>query len=309
MNKLLGMLAFVQVAELGGFTPAARRLGVSVSSVAKVVARLENDLGVQLLVRTTRKVSLSDLGRAFHARCTRILGELDEAEAMLRQAQSTPSGTIRVAMSVSFGRATFLPQFAAFQKRYPEIRVETLFTDAPVELLREGIELVVHVGELKDSGFVARLLNRGPLVCAASPDYLKRHGVPARPRDLLVHNCIVHSPGPVWPFRVGTRRVEITVQGNLVVDSGDALREAVMLGLGIGQTNAWTFRHALASGALVPLLPEHAVEGRPISLVYARSRYMSLKLRAMIDFIVEITQAPGGRARSPDARAGPVRSR
>ncbi len=297
MNKLVGMLAFARVAEYGGFTSAARRLGVSVSAVAKLVARLEDELGVHLVERTTRRVSLTDLGRAYYPKCAQILSDLEEVEAVLKQAQGTPRGTIRLATTVSFGRATLLPQLGEFNRRYPEIRVETVFADAPVGYLRQGFELVVHVGDLNNSGLVARLLNRGPRVCAASPEYLERHGDLMRPQDLAAHNCIVHSPGPRWPFRIGGRRVEVVVKGNLVVDSGDALREAVLLGLGIGQTNWWTFRHDFASGRLAPLLQEYSVEGRPISVVYQRSRHMSLKLRAMIDFLVEITTPPERKRR------------
>ncbi len=290
MNKLLGMVAFVRVAENGGFTAAATRLGVSVSTVAKSVARLEEDLGVQLLVRTTRKVALNDFGREFYSRCTRILSEIEDAEASLKLTQKTPQGRLRIAMPVSFGRVTFLPRLDEFNERYPEIKLEINFKDSPIGLVEHDLDLAVHVGKLSDSRLVTRLLNRGPRVSVASPAYLKHHGVPKTPHDLANHNCIINYPGPIWPFKIGQQRIEILARGNLVVDSGDAMREAALLGLGIAQTNWWTFRHDIAAGTLQPILEDYAVEGRPISIIYPPTRHVSLKLRAMIDFLVEITR-------------------
>jgi len=284
------MAAFARVAEHGSFTAAADRLEISVSSVAKAVARLEQDLGVQLLVRTTRKVSLTDAGREFYTRCQQILTEIEDAEGSLKRSQGTPRGRVRLAMPVSFGRVTFLPRVADFHARYPEIKLDLTFKDAPTDFGGEGAELAVYVGDLQDSSLVARLLNRGPRVCVAAPAYLERRGAPKTPQDLLEHNCIAHYPGPVWQFRSGKRRVDVKIDGNLVVNTGDHLREAALLGLGIVQTNWWTFRHDLAAGTLAPVLKSHWTEGRPISIVYPKSRHMPLKLRVTIDFLVEITR-------------------
>ncbi len=294
MNKLLGMLAFVRVVEHGGFTLAARHLGVSVSAVAKTVARLEEELGVQLLVRTTRKIAVTDFGREFYTRCTRILNEIEDAEASLKRAQKTPQGRLVMSTPVSFGRVTLLPRLAEFNERYPDISLELRLIDRddPINLIEEGLDLAVHVGELSDSRLVTRLLNRGPRVCVASPAYLKRHGTPKTPQDLEHHNCIVNYPGPVWVFKMGSRRIEIVARGNLTVNIGDAMREAALLGLGIAQTNWWTFRHDIAAGRLVPILEEYAMEGRPISILYPPTRHVPLKVRVMIDLLVEITRMP-----------------
>ena len=304
MNKLLAMTIFVRVAESGSFTAAAAQLGLSVSAVAKAVDRLEQDLGVQLLARSTRKLALNDSGREFYARCVRILNDIEDAESTLRGARETPRGRLRMVLPILFGRLTFFPHIAEFNARYPEIVLGVSLDDHPVDLIEHGLDLAVRVGELNDSRYVARMLNRGPRLTAAAPAYLKRHGEPRTPQDLAAHNCILTASDPVWPFNVGGRRVEVAVKGNLVVTGGDALREATLLGLGIAQSNWWTFRHDLAAGTLTAMLEKFAVQGRPISVVYPPTRHVPRKLRVMIDFLVEITRVePGADAASAAAPA------
>ena len=294
MNKLLTMMAFVRVAESGSFTAAASQLGVSVSAVAKAVTRLEEDLGVQLLVRTTRKLALNDDGREFLARCQRILNDIEDAESSAKGARQTPQGRLRMVMPTMFGRLTFLPRVGEFNTRYPDIVLDIGFEDRLVNLIERGIDLAVQVGELNDSNYLTRTLHRGPRVTAASPAYLKKHGAPKAPEDLAKHNCIISNYGPVWHFNRRGRVVPVTVKGNLVVTGGEAMREAALLGLGIAQSNGWTFRHDLAAGTLRPLLETFAVEGRPLSIVYPPTRHVPSKLRVMIDFLVAITRLPAG---------------
>ena len=298
------MLAFVRVAESGSFTAAAAQLGISVSAVAKAVARLEEDLGTQLLARSTRRLALNDDGRDFYSRCQQILNDIEDAEASVKGARETPKGRLRVVLPVLFGRLTFLPRVADFNRLYPDIVLDVSFDDRPADLIERGLDLAVQVGNLKDSRYLTRVLNHGPRITAASPDYLARHGEPRTPADLDGHNCIVSSFGPTWVFNDRGHRLELPVRGNLVVTGGDALREAVLLGLGIAQSNWWTLRHDLARGTLKPLLEEYAVEGRPISVVYPPTRHVPRKLRAMIDFLVEITRLPSAAARPTRASRG-----
>jgi DNA-binding transcriptional LysR family regulator len=299
MNKLQAMLAFVRVAESGSFTSAAAQLGVSVSAVAKAVARLEEELGAQLLARSTRRLALNDDGRNFYARCQQILNDIEDAEASVKSAGETPKGRLRMALPVLFGRLTFLPRVAEFIARYPDIVLDLSFDDRPVDLIERGLDVAVQVGNLSDSRCITRMLNHGPRVTAASPPYLERHGEPKIPGDLPAHNCIVSNYGPVWSFNDRGNRIEVPVRGNLVVTGGDALREAVLLGLGIAQSNWWTLRHDLAVGTLKPLLAEYAVEGRPLSVVYPPTRHVPRKLRVMIDFLVEITRLPRADEQKP----------
>ncbi len=300
MNKLLAMMAFAKVAECGSFSVAARRLDLSVSAVTKSVARLEEELGSQLLNRTTRKVALNEYGREYYARCKRIFNDIDDADSSIKDAQQLPRGQLRVVMPVSFGRVTFLPRYAEFHRRYPDVVVDLRLSDRPLDIVEEDIDLQILVGELRDSRLKARLLTFGPRVTVASKAYLEVHGVPVRPEDLAAHNCVVSRSGSAWSFKEKERRFEVVVQGALRVNGGDALREAALLGLGIAQSNSWLFQHDVANGQLVSLLGSFAVAGQPISLVYPPTRHVPLKLRTMIDFLVEITTVPNAAA--PTAR-------
>lgn len=309
MNKLLAMMAFAKVAECGSFSIAARRLDLSVSAVTKSVARLEEDLGAQLLTRTTRKVALNEYGREYYARCKRIFNEIEDADSSIKDAQLVPRGQLRVVMPVSFGRVTFLPRYAEFYRRYPELVVDLRLSDRPVDIVEEDIDLQILVGELRDSRLKARQLTLGPRVTVASKAYLDAHGIPARPEDLAAHNCIVSRSGSIWSFKDRERRFDVAVRGTLHVNGGDALREAALLDLGIAQSNSWLFQHDIASGRLVSLLTRFAVEGQPVSMVYPPTKHVPLKLRAMIDFLVEITTVPNAalprRQKIPSAIAEP----
>jgi len=288
MNKLLSMLAFVRVVESGSFTAAAEQLGVSISAVAKAVTRLEEHLGMQLLVRTTRKLALNDDGRDFVVRCRRILDDIEDAESSVKGAREKPNGRLRMMVPTLFGSLTFLPRVAEFNERYRDIVLDLSFDDRPVNLIERGVDIAVQVGPLTDSNYVTHLLNRGPRVTAASPAYLKRHGEPKTPEDLAGHNCIIGNDGPVWPFQNEGRPIQVSVRGCLVVTGGAALREAALLGLGIAQANWWTFRHDLGGRTLRPLLQRYAVEGNSLSIVYPPTRHVPSKLRVMIDFLVSI---------------------
>jgi len=292
LNKLLGMLAFVKVAESGGFTSAATQLGVSVSAVAKAVARLEEELGIQLLARSTRKLALNDDGRDYYARCLQILNDIEDAEASLKSAGEAPKGQLRLSFPALFGRLTFLPHVEEFNQRYPDIVLNMSLDDRQVDLIERGLDLAVQVGEINNPRYVTRVLNRGQRVTTASPAYFKAHGKPETPEDLTQHRCIASALFPVWPYNVKGKRIEIAVRGSLVLTGGDAVREAALLGLGVVQSNWWTVRHDLADGGLIEVLKPYAVEGQPISAVYPPTRHVPRKLRVMIDFLVEITRIP-----------------
>ncbi len=289
MDKLLAMMTFAKVAECGSFSVAARRLDLSVSAITKGVARLEAELGAQLLVRTTRKVTLNDYGREYYGHCKRIFNEIEEADSSIKDAQHVPRGQLRVVMPVSFGRVTFLPHYAEFSRRFPGLMVDLRLSDRPVDVVEEDIDLQILVGELRDSGLKARLLTLGPRITVASKGYLDLHGIPSRPEDLARHNCIVSRSGSVWSFIDNECRLDVVVHGTLRVNGGDALREAALLGLGIAQSNSWLFQHDVASDRLVSLLGNFAVAGQPVWMVYPPTKHVPLKLRAMIDFLVEIT--------------------
>lgn len=308
MNKLMALQTFVRVAESGSFSSAASQLRISVSAVTKTIARLEDDLGTRLLERSTRKLALNDDGREYYTRAVQILNDLEDADAALQRGRRQPKGRIRMALPILFARLTFLPRLLEFTARYPEIVLELRLDDRPVDLIEQGLDLAVVVGDLSDSRHVARVLNRGPRITAAAASYLAEHGTPKTPLDLLQHNCITSTTSPVWAFNDDGRIVEVAVRGNVVVTGGDAMRECVLLGLGVVQSNWWTMHADLAAGSIVPLLDAYAVEGRPISVIYPSARHVAGKLRVLIDFLVEITRLPSrfDAQREPKPTAGSV---
>ncbi|MDJ0387690.1 LysR family transcriptional regulator [Roseomonas sp. E05] len=291
MNKFLALTVFTKVAEHGGFTAAARRLGLSVSAVTKTVARLEDDLGTQLFNRTTRQLHTTDYGQEFYERCIRILADLEDAETALRQGSISYSGRVRVITPFSFGRVTLVPELPSFLRKYPEIVLDLNFSDQPVDLIAEGYDVAVRTGEISDSRLTTRLLTRGSQVTFAAPSYLARHGTPRAPEDLRDHNCIVGRFGPEWSFRGPDRKpMTVRVSGNAVVNSGDALREAAVAGIGIGQGTWWLVRKDLERGLVDSILPDYAPEGMPISILYPAQRHLPAKVRIFIDFLVAITR-------------------
>lgn len=299
MNKFQGMLAFARVVEHGGFTAASRRMNLSVSAIAKSVARLEADLGVQLIIRTTRHLAVTEDGKEFYARCGQILEEIDKAEGSVKRGHRSPEGRVRIILPASFGRGTFLPRLADLMERYPRIVLDVHLNDRPVDLISQQFDLAVHIGELNESSLISRVLTRGPRVTAASPDYLRKYGEPKLPEDLVRHTCIVSTFGSVWPYRNGKREIRIKVPERLLVSSSDAMRESALLGLGIIQANWWTLRNDLAAGRIKPLLTNHAVEGNPISVVYPNSQFVPERLRVLIQFLEDITRTTSPRTGKP----------
>ena len=292
MNKFMAMLIFTRVAESGGFTAAARKLGMSVSAVTKAIARLEDDLGTQLFHRTTRQLSTTDYGQEFYERCVQILADLEDAETQLRNRNVTAQGRVRAIVPISFGRVTLVPELPEFFAQYPGIRLDLSFSDGPVDLIAEGYDVAVRTGQISDSRLTTRLLTRGPQVTAASPAYIERHGAPATPEELQNHNCLVGRFGPDWEFRDENSRNRIVrVEGNVVINSGDALREAAVAGLGIMQGTLWLVRKDLGQNNLVPLLTDYAIDGAPISVLYLGKRHLPRKVRVFIDFLVSLTKA------------------
>jgi DNA-binding transcriptional LysR family regulator len=294
MNKFFALTVFTRVAESGGFTPAARKLGMSVSAVTKTIARLEDVVGSQLFNRTTRQLSTTDYGQEFYERAAVILAELADAELALQRGNVTPRGRVRAVVPLSFGRVTLVPELPAFLKKYPEITLDLGFSDSnkPIDLIAEGYDVAVRTGNISDSRLITRQLIRSPQVTVASPAYLRARAVPQTPQDLQGHSCIVgNRSGPEWRFvdRNG-HEIIVHVRGNAIINSGDALREAAVAGLGIIQGTWWLVRKDLERGAVQPVLTDYTVEGAPISVLYPANRHLPAKVRAFLDFLATITK-------------------
>lgn len=294
MNKFVAIKVFVQVAESGGFTAAAGRLGMSVSAITKTIARLEDSLGTQLFNRTTRRLRVTDYGEEFRERCVAILKDLEDAENSLQHQNAAPRGRVRAVVPLSFGRVTLVPELPYFFELYPEVSLDISFLDSdrPIDMIRDGFDVAVKTGNISDSRLVTRRLIHSPLVTVAAPSYLRSHGEPRSPEDLEHHNCIIGSATKdEWSFLdKDGHPLTVRVSGNSKLNSGDALREAAIVGLGIVQGTWWLFRKDLESGALKPLLTDHVVDGAPISVLYASNRHLPKSVRAFIDFLVMITK-------------------
>ncbi len=289
-NRLSEMTAFAAVVEAQGFAAAAGRLGLSKASVSRLVQRLEDRLGVRLLNRTTRRLSLTEAGRGFFEGVQRMLAEAASAEAQVTALAEQPRGTLRLAVPMSFGIRHLGPHLAAFLEAFPGLSLDAVLGDRVVDLVEEGFDVAIRIGTLEDSALVSRRLAGARRAVCAAPAYLARHGAPRQPRDLAQHECVHYSyfrAGRLWRFRhatLGEQAVEI--HGRVEMNNGDALVALAVAGHGIVAMPTFIAGQALKAGQLVPLLPgwEEAVEPA-IHLVYPARRNLAPKVRAFVDFL------------------------
>lgn len=292
MDKFQAMTVFKAVVDHGGFTAAARRLGISPSAATKNLTALEDELGVQLLNRSTRRIALTDTGRDFYQCCLEILGNLEEAETALRAKNKAAKGLVRIVMPYSFGRVTFTPELPNFFAENPEISLDVHFSDDAVDIIKEGFDLAVRSRELEDSQLIQRVLHKGPVICVASPDYLARHGAPKTPQDLQAHDCIISNYGSEWRFRSPDGPdIRVNVKSCVTLRNGDAVREGAVAGLGIAQSTWWLFRKDLQEGRLIPVLEAFEREAVPISVCYPARKHVPQKVATVLDFLKRITSA------------------
>lgn len=285
------MAAFVRAVEKGGFSPAARELGLTPSAISKLVTRMENRLGVRLLHRTTRRLALTPEGEAFFHRAQRILADIEEAENEVARFRARPRGRLRVNVGTAFGTHQLVPALPVFLARYPEIEVEITMTDRLVDLVEEGADIGLRFGQLPDSSLVARRICDIERVICASPAYLERRGTPQQPEDLSGHNCLVISAVPqfrLWPFNTpdGVSRVEVT--GTVTASSADTLLQLALLDVGIIRLSDVIVGEAIAAGRLIPVLAGlHHAEPLALHAVFPPGRHRSPRVAAFVDFLVE----------------------
>ncbi|WP_375595794.1 LysR family transcriptional regulator [Algihabitans albus] len=266
LDRITDIIAFVRVADARSFTVAAEQLGLSRSAVGKCVTRLEDQLGVRLLHRTTRSVTPTDEGEAFYERCIRILADLEDAELAMASRSERPRGRLRLDLPVSFGRLHVLPLLHRFMATWPDIVVNVTFTDRYVDLIDEGVDLALRIGGEADSQLVARTLAPHRLVTCATPDYLAARGTPRTPADLADHSCLAftHAGRPAdWRFRTRpddgsdgplANNRTLPVHGRFCASNAEALRDAALAGYGIGQLATFLVGDDLRAGRLVPVL-------------------------------------------------------
>ena len=286
--NLNDILIFAKVIQSGSFTAAARELGMPKSTVSRRVSELEQQLGSRMIHRTTRKLSLTEIGEAFYGYCARIVEDAEEAERTVTRMQTAPRGRLRVTAPLNFG---FLGEIVAeYLRRHPEVSAELICTDRRVDLVEEGFDVAIRPGALDDSTLIARSLGSGPGIVVASPAYLEAHGEPQRPRKIAGHACLYFGSGSgprEWRLRSGRKTIRIEILARLVTNDFDVLREAVIAGSGIGLLPLYRCERELRAGHLQRVLPDWWAPETPVHAVYPSNRHLSPKVRAFLDVLGE----------------------
>jgi len=289
-DSLYEMSVFARVVANGSLSAAARDLGVSTAVVSRRLAALEARLGVRLVNRTTRRLALTDEGASYHDACARILSEIEDADAAAAAKRVEPQGLLKVALPASFGHKHIAPLIPPFAERYPKIRLAFSLSDRSVNVIEEGFDLAIRIGELEDSSLAARKLAPNRRVVCASPGYLATHPVPRLPEDLQRHNCLTTNDLQMtWEYKgPDGKRGAVRVTGQYACDNWEVLREWAMAGLGVALKSTWDVRRQLEEGSLVPLLPGYEF-GTDVAIyaVYPHRRYLPAKTRVFIDYLAE----------------------
>lgn len=292
LDRLTGLIAFAKAGSLGSYTAAARSLSLSPSAVSKSVQRLEQRLGVSLFTRTTRSLTLTTEGRELHERALRLLRDAEEIEQLAKAARAAPSGNLKIAASLPIGLHVIAPALAEFRKRYPSVTIDLRLSDHVIDLIAEGIDLAIRIGELDDSRLLSRRLSSHRLCCYASPDYLAEHGAPRHPDELVEHETVnlrYKSTGQLfrWPFRMGEREVEIVPSSGIVVDASEGVITAVAASAGIGMATSFAATAWVKRGQLTPVLSEFAVERHNVTAVWPQSRRTNPAVRAFVEMLID----------------------
>ena len=289
LDRLLAMTVFVKVVEQGSFARAAERLHMSTSGVSRHVAELEAHLDTRLLNRTTRRISLTESGQAYFERALHLLADLEETEAAVSSSTVTPRGTIRLTCSTSFGVPHLAPAIGAFQARYPDVRFDISASSRFVDLVEEGLDLAIRIGDLGNPNLIARKIGSMRLITCASPEYLKRKGTPKHPDDLAKHNCFTYEYAPEknqWRFQDRQKNeIKVRIDGSVHANNGEMLAAIAVAGAGIALEPDFIVEPLLESGALVEILKNFRPAPYNIYAVYPSRRHLSAKVRTFVDFL------------------------
>ncbi len=278
--------AFVEVVRLGGFTAAASHLQVSASHISRLVSQLEQQLGSQLLYRTTRQISLTDSGALYYERCRQLFEGFREAEQLLDQQQASPTGLLRITAATTYGERYIAPLVNDFHNRYPRLRVSMHFTNRQVELIEEGFDVAIRMGVLKESTLVARRLCDRREYVVGSPAYFTRHPQPHTLAELQTHNCLIGSREH-WLFSNKGQKRELVVSGNWHANAGPAILDAALKGIGLAQLPDYYVNDYLANGQLLSVLDNYQLPDTGVWVVYPQQRYLAAKVRLFVDFLVD----------------------
>ncbi|MEC4590201.1 LysR family transcriptional regulator [Nitrospirillum amazonense] len=306
LERLTGIIAFARAASLGSYTAAARQLGVSPSAVSRSVQRLEQQFGVSLFTRTTRSLTLTSEGRDLHERALRLLREAEEIEQAALAARAEPAGMLKIAAPLPIGVHVVGPALPRFRERYPKLSIDLRLSDRMVDIIEEGIDIAIRVGDLADTRLLSRRLGPHRLCAYASPDYLSRRGTPQHPDQLADHECVnfrFQSSGQSlrWPFRIGERIVELTPNAGVTVDASDGVSAVLVGGGGIGISATYIAAPHVARGELVPILEAYSVERTAVTALWPESRRGSPNVKAFLSFLADLFNGP----KSKDSSSAP----
>jgi len=282
------MQIFRRVSESGSFSAVSREMGLSQPTVSKQIAALEENLSTKLLSRSTRQINLTDAGRHYYERCCRILDEIAETEAELGNQRTLPTGMLRVNIPIAAGRIKILPCLWEFITKYPDLKIDTIFDDSYIDLVKEGVDVAIRIGELSDSSLVARKIGMVPRYIVASPAYLKKHGEPKELKDLEQHNCLVYnllSTRNEWHFDGIHGKQKISVHGQFSSNSPDAIRQAVLQNQGIAVILSWIVEDDIAKGDMKIIMPQYIPTSLEVNAIYPQRRFMPAKVSLLLDYL------------------------
>jgi LysR family transcriptional regulator for bpeEF and oprC len=294
MDKLKSLMIFMRSAQHRSFSEAARQLGMSPSAVSRAVVRLENELGLRLLQRTTRSLTLTEDGSRYYERCQQILSQLEEAELELKRAQFTPTGTLRLDLTFAFGKMHIAPALPRFAAQYPELKLNVSFGDRLIDLIEEGIDATVRIGTSCDNRLIMHTLATERYTTCASPRYLAQYGTPKTLAELEQHRCINFIYPQTrreysWKFEQDGKSSDLPVNSYLQFDNAEVILDAAVQGAGVVQLPKFMVANAIAIGDLHPILQGYTPQvGLPIAVVYPQKRHLSAKVRAFVEFMAEL---------------------
>lgn len=294
VDKLNAMAIFVRVVERGSFSAVAREMQTSQPTISKVLRALEVELGGKLITRSTRRLSLTDEGQRYYSECRQILAAVDAAEHSFQSGREMIAGHLRIGSSVSFGRLQIAPRLPAFLKRYPEIEIDLQLNDQNQDLVSEGLDVTFRIGQLNDSGLIARHIGTTHRVTVATPAYLKQHGQPQTPQQLSKHNCLLFNllnSQNLWVYERDEQLHEVRIKGNAQSNNSEAIREMVLGGLGIALSPVWLFSEDLKAGRVIAILREYTAQSLPIHAVSPANRRQSARVKAFVDYMSQALQA------------------
>ena len=294
MDKLNAMAIFVRVVERGSFSAVAREMQTSQPTISKVLKALETGLGGKLIARSTRQLSLTDEGQRYYNECRQILAAVDAAEHSFQSGRERIAGHLRIGSSVSFGRLQIAPRLAQFLERHPGIEIDLQLSDQNQDLISEGLDVTFRIGELNDSGLIARHIGTTHRVTVAAPAYLKKHGQPHTPAELGGHNCLqfnLLNSQNLWVFEKNNQRHEVRIKGNAQSNNSEAIREMVLGGLGIALSPVWLFSEDLKAGRVTAILQDYTAQSLPMHAVSPANRRQSARVKAFVDYMSQALEA------------------